>query len=78
MKKLLTFSAILLLSVSANAGQRDFNKLDSDGNKKLSLAEFLVNIKAIKIEKMTKIFNNRDKNEDGFLAFDEYKLHDGV
>ena len=77
MKKIIII-ALILISTSTMAGQRDFKKLDTDDNNKLTLAEFLVKIKAKRIDKMTKIFGNKDKNGDGYLNKTEFKHQGGV
>lgn len=76
--KRISITALILASTSTMAGQRDFNKLDTDNDNKLTLAEFLVKIKPDRIAKMTKVFGNRDKNEDGYLNKEEYKHQGGV
>ncbi len=74
MKKLLILITALVITSSVHAGQRDFNKVDENQDSQLSLAEFLVHIKADKVDRMTGIFNNRDKNKDGFLTKEEYTV----
>ncbi len=71
-------TALILVSTLTMAGQRDFQKLDTDGDNKLTLAEFLVKIKPNRIAKMTKIFGNKDKNEDGYLTKAEFTYQGGV
>lgn len=80
MKKItiITIAALILLSTATMAGQRDFAKLDTNGDKQLTLAEFLVKVKANRVAKMTKIFGNKDKNDDGYLTKDEFKYQGGV
>ncbi len=73
MKKALVLLS-LIVAGSAAAGQRDFDKLDVDGNQKLSKDEFMIYIKPKAVERMTKVFNNRDKNKDGQLSRDEYTI----
>lgn len=73
MKKVLLL-AILVAAAGATAKQRSFEKLDTDGSLTLSKAEFLVKIKPKAVERMTKIFANRDKNNDGELSRKEYIL----
>ncbi len=74
MKKILILLATLAIVFGATAGQRDFAKLDKDQDGKLSKAEFLHRIKTEKIDQMTKVFVNRDKNKDGYLVVDEYTI----
>ena len=74
MNKLIIIAATLVISSAANAGQRDFSKIDVNQDQKLSLDEFLTHIADDKVERMAGIFNNRDKNEDGFLTENEYTL----
>ncbi len=76
--KIIIMTALILISTSTMAGQRDFKKLDIDGDNKLTLAEFLVKIKVKRIDKMTKIFGNKDKNSDGYLNKAEFKHQGGV
>jgi len=76
--KTIIMTALILISTSTMAGQRDFKKLDIDGDNKLTLAEFLVKIKVKRIDKMTKIFGNKDKNSDGYLYKAEFKHQGGV
>jgi hypothetical protein len=72
MKKLLLGCSLIIACTAATAGQRDFTKLDTDQDKQVSLSEFMVHIKAEKVEHMTGIFHKRDKNVDGFLSAQEY------
>jgi len=76
--KTMTITALILFCTSAMAGQRDFTKLDTDGNNKLSLSEFLVKVNPDRIAKMTKIFGNKDKNDDGYLTKAEFKYQGGI
>lgn len=71
-KTIFTLTAILLAG-SAYA-QRPFEKLDADNDGKLSQQEFLHNIKPEKVEGMTKTFQNRDEDGDGYLTLDEYTV----
>ena len=73
MKKILLV-ALLVAATGATAKQRSFEKLDKDGSQTLSKAEFLIHIKPKSIERMTKVFGNRDKNHDGQLSREEYKI----
>lgn len=73
--KTLFVIAALLLGLSANAGkQRPFDKLDLDKDGRLDKKEFLRTIKPEKQESMTKTFENRDKDGDGYLTLDEYTV----
>ncbi|MDP7591783.1 MAG: EF-hand domain-containing protein [Litorilituus sp.] len=74
MNKTIILLASLAVSFGANAGQRDFAKLDKDLDGQLSKEEFLHRIKAENIGKMTNVFVNRDKNKDGHLSVDEYTI----
>ncbi len=74
MKKILILLATLAIVFGATAGQRDFAKLDKDQDGKLSKEEFLQRIKTEKIDQMTQVFVNRDKNKDGYLVVDEYTI----
>ena len=70
-KTLIAAAAATLLATTAQANSvRDFDKLDANGDSKLSLQEFLVHIK--NVERMTGVFNKRDKDSDGFLTENEY------
>ena len=73
MKKTILALAAILLAGSAYA-QRPFEKLDVDNDGKLSTEEFLHNIKPEKVEDMTKTFQNRDEDGDGYLTLDEYTV----
>ena len=67
--------ATLFIGFAANAGeQRPFGKLDVDGDDKLSKEEFLRTVKSENHERMGKVFDNRDKDDDGYLTLDEYTL----
>jgi Ca2+-binding EF-hand superfamily protein len=73
MMKTLFAMAALVLGLSANAGeQRPFGKLDVDGDGKLSKEEFLRTIKSENQERMSTVFDIRDKDDDGYLTLDEY------
>ena len=75
MKIALLLISTLFLSMAADAGeQRPFGKLDGDGDGKLSKQEFLRTIKEENHERMGKVFDNRDKDDDGYLTLDEYTL----
>ena len=74
MKKLLILTAAMVITFGAHAAQRDFAKLDTTGNSKLSLKEFLVNIGPNGITGMTKEFHRRDKDNNGTLTKKEYTL----
>jgi Ca2+-binding EF-hand superfamily protein len=75
MKKAVLLVVALSFYGAANAGeQRPFDKLDVDGDGKLSKEEFLRTVKSENHEKMGKVFDNRDKDDDGFLTLDEYTI----
>jgi Ca2+-binding EF-hand superfamily protein len=75
MKKAVLLVVALSFSGAAYAGeQRPFGKLDIDGDGKLSKEEFLRTVKSENHEKMGKVFENRDKDDDGFLTLDEYTI----
>jgi len=75
MRKVILILAALFIGFAANAGeQRPFDKLDVDGDGKLSEDEFLRTIKSENYEKMSKVFENRDKDGDGFLTIEEYAV----
>jgi Ca2+-binding EF-hand superfamily protein len=73
MKKTLFILLTLFLSGTVYA-QRPFEKLDLDKDGKLDKKEFLRTIKPEKQEGMTKTFENRDKDGDGYLTLDEYTV----
>ena len=50
-----------------------FAKLDKNGDKKLSLAEYLGKKQAEQSAKKEKRFKALDKDNDGFLTLDEFK-----
>jgi hypothetical protein len=75
MRKAVLLLATLFIGIAANAGeQRPFDKLDVDGDGKLSEEEFLRTVKSENHEKMGKVFQNRDKDGDGYLTLDEYTI----
>ena len=74
MKKLLILGVALVVATSAHAGQRPFEKLDKDGSATISKEEFLAQIKPEKVERMSGVFADRDKNKDGSLTLAEYTI----
>ena len=64
---------LTLFVASAAYAQRPFEKVDKDGDGKLTIEEFLQGIKTEKHEGMSKTFAKRDKDGDGFLTADEFK-----
>jgi hypothetical protein len=55
------------------ARPKGFKGLDTDGDKKISLAEFKADYKGKKPEKADEQFKAGDKDADGFWSADEYK-----
>ncbi len=74
MKRLLILITAMAFTCGANAGQRDYAKLDVNDDTKLTLEEFMVHIKPQGIENMTKEFHRRDKDQNGTLTQEEYTL----
>tara|TARA_B110000881_G_C18322940_1_gene387707 strand:+ start:435 stop:671 length:237 start_codon:yes stop_codon:yes gene_type:complete len=72
MKKLLILTTAMAITCSANAGQRDFAKIDTNMDETLAMTEFMVNIKPEGMETMTKSFHRRDKDKNGVLTQEEY------
>lgn len=52
---------------------KGFKGLDTDGDKKISLAEFKADFKGKKPEKADDKFKAGDKDADGFWSVDEFK-----
>lgn len=73
MKKML-FTLIAIFLAGSVYAQRPFEKLDVNEDGKLNKEEFLRTIKPEKQESMTKTFENRDKDGDGYLTLDEYTV----
>ncbi|MEH6550593.1 MAG: hypothetical protein V7711_08025 [Pseudomonadales bacterium] len=73
MKKSVLAIALVAFTVTAVAGeQRVFTTLDSNQDDQLSKEEFLVHVKDE--DKMSQVFDKRDKDQSGFLTEDEYTL----
>ena len=61
------------LAASKWTAEKQFNKLDTDGNGSITLEEF-VNVRSdIPKTKATKNFAFKDKNKDGKISFAELK-----
>lgn len=73
LKKIIFIAGLAIISTNVEASkQRSFTKLDANQDQQLTLKEFL---KAVNnTDRMSKVFNFRDKDGDGVLSNEEYML----
>lgn len=56
------------------APPKTFQQYDKDGDGSVAVREFTADLKGKRMEKATLVFNKMDKNTDGALSPDEFKL----